>query len=170
MATHSCILAWKIPWTEEPGRLQSMGLQRIRHDWVTSLSLSLSLSPLPIWQIEKPRHREVRKGSEGHTAYRTKIPTNEAWSPHCQVLTPPLCASFVWMQMMTLRTSDQRPRAVHQVTWKSLEKRLTQSQQDLCLQPNKHPTSISSDLVVVAGREPGGSPCGFDRTPIQAEL
>ena len=32
MATHSSILAWKIPWTEEPGRLQSMGLQRIRHD------------------------------------------------------------------------------------------------------------------------------------------
>ena len=32
MATHSRILAWKIPWTEEPGRLQSMGLQRIRHD------------------------------------------------------------------------------------------------------------------------------------------
>ena len=32
MATHSCILAWKIPWTEEPGRLQSMGLQRVGHD------------------------------------------------------------------------------------------------------------------------------------------
>ena len=35
MATHSSILAWEIPWTEEPGRLQSMGLQRIRHDIVT---------------------------------------------------------------------------------------------------------------------------------------
>ena len=32
MATHSSILAWKIPWTEEPGRLQSMGSQRVRHD------------------------------------------------------------------------------------------------------------------------------------------
>ena len=39
MATHSSILAWKIPWTEEPGRLQFMGSQRVRHDWVTSLSL-----------------------------------------------------------------------------------------------------------------------------------
>ena len=38
-ATHSSILAWKIPWTEEPGGLQSMGLQRVGHDWVTSLSL-----------------------------------------------------------------------------------------------------------------------------------
>ena len=32
MATHSSILAWKIPWTEEPGRLQSVGLQRVGHD------------------------------------------------------------------------------------------------------------------------------------------
>ena len=36
MATHSNSLAWKIPWTEEPGRLQSMGLQRAGHDWATS--------------------------------------------------------------------------------------------------------------------------------------
>ena len=36
MTTHSSILAWKILWTEEPGRLQSMGSQRIWHDWVTS--------------------------------------------------------------------------------------------------------------------------------------
>ena len=42
MATHSCTLAWKIPWTEKPGRLQSMGLQRVRHDGEISLSLSLS--------------------------------------------------------------------------------------------------------------------------------
>ena len=34
MATHSSILAWKIPWMEEPGRLQSTGSQRVRHDWV----------------------------------------------------------------------------------------------------------------------------------------
>ena len=32
MATHSSILAWRIPWTEESGRLQSMGSQRVRHD------------------------------------------------------------------------------------------------------------------------------------------
>ena len=37
MATHSSILAWKIPWTEDPGRLQSMGSQRVGHDWATSL-------------------------------------------------------------------------------------------------------------------------------------
>ena len=36
MATHSSILAWEIPWTEEPGGLQSMGSQRVRHDLVTN--------------------------------------------------------------------------------------------------------------------------------------
>ena len=38
MDVHSSILAWKIPWTEEPGRLQSMGLQRVGHDWATSFT------------------------------------------------------------------------------------------------------------------------------------
>ena len=37
MATHSSTLAWKIPWREEPGRLQSMGSLRVGHNWVTSL-------------------------------------------------------------------------------------------------------------------------------------
>ena len=36
MATHSSILAWEIPWTEEPGGLHSMGSQRVKHDWVTN--------------------------------------------------------------------------------------------------------------------------------------
>ena len=40
MATHTDILAWKIPWTEKPGRVQSIGSQRIGNNWATSLSLS----------------------------------------------------------------------------------------------------------------------------------
>ena len=43
MATHSSTLAWKIPWIEEPGGLQSMGSKRIRHNWVTSISFFLFL-------------------------------------------------------------------------------------------------------------------------------
>ena len=39
MTPHSSTLAWKIPWTEEPGRLQSMGSLRVRHDWATSFLL-----------------------------------------------------------------------------------------------------------------------------------
>ena len=45
MATHSSILAWKILWTEKPGRLQSMGLQKVGQDWVISLSFSFFLYP-----------------------------------------------------------------------------------------------------------------------------
>ena len=41
MATNSSTLAWKIPWMEEPGGLQSMGSQRVGHDWVTSPSPSM---------------------------------------------------------------------------------------------------------------------------------
>ena len=44
MATHSSTLAWKIPWMEEPGGLQFLGSQRVRHDWVTSLSLGFPRS------------------------------------------------------------------------------------------------------------------------------
>ena len=46
-ATHSDILAWMIPWTEEPGGLQSTGLQRVRHDWATFTSLH--------WRLWSPR-------------------------------------------------------------------------------------------------------------------
>ena len=62
MAPHSSTLAWKIPWTEEPGRLQSMGLHRVGHDRATSLSLFLSYigegngNPLQCSCLENPRN------------------------------------------------------------------------------------------------------------------
>ena len=40
MATHSSILAWRIPWTEEPGGLQFTGLQRVGHDWATNIFIT----------------------------------------------------------------------------------------------------------------------------------
>ena len=56
MATHSSILAWKIPWTEEPGGLQFIGSQRAGQDWTISLSLSfalpLSLQGSPFWSLQ----------------------------------------------------------------------------------------------------------------------
>ena len=56
MATHSSSLVWKIPWTEEPGRLWSMGSQRVRHDWETSLQYCLHSDlpyglQLPTWHL-----------------------------------------------------------------------------------------------------------------------
>ena len=50
MAAHSSTLAWKIPWTEEPGRLQSMGLWRVGHDWATSLWLFTFMHWRKKWQ------------------------------------------------------------------------------------------------------------------------
>ena len=61
MAPHSSTLAWEIPWTEQPGRLQSMGSLRVGHDWATSLSLSCTGegngNPLQCSCLENPRDR-----------------------------------------------------------------------------------------------------------------
>ena len=50
MAPHSSTLAWKIPWMEEPGRLQSVGSPRVGHNWVTSLSLFTFMHWRRKWQ------------------------------------------------------------------------------------------------------------------------
>ena len=50
MATHSSALAWQIPWTEEPGRLQSMGALGVGHDLATSLSLFIFMPWRRKWQ------------------------------------------------------------------------------------------------------------------------
>ena len=57
MAPHSSTLAWKIQWTEEPGRLQSMGSKRVWHDWATSLSCigEGNGNPLQCSCLENPR-------------------------------------------------------------------------------------------------------------------
>ena len=55
MAPHSSTLAWKIPWAEEPGRLQSMGSLRVRHDWATSLSLFTFMH----WRRKMATHSSV---------------------------------------------------------------------------------------------------------------
>ena len=54
-ATHSSILAWKIPWTEEPGRLQFMGSQRIGHNWVTNIFF-FKVTSSEISQTEKEKY------------------------------------------------------------------------------------------------------------------
>ena len=63
VATHFSTLAWRIPWTEEPGRLQSMELQRVGQDQATSLSLSLSGSRAQaqlLWSTGLAALRRVR--------------------------------------------------------------------------------------------------------------
>ena len=51
MATHSRILAWRILWAEEPGRLQSMGSQKVRHDWVTNTFTETSEDFVILYEI-----------------------------------------------------------------------------------------------------------------------
>ena len=81
MATHSSTLAWKIPWTEEPGRLQSMGSQRVGHDWVTSLftffifekSLKSSIKECSQLRTER-RHRNMTGRRVRRDTVRTHSP------------------------------------------------------------------------------------------------
>ena len=82
MAPHSSTLAWKIPWTEEPGRLQSMGSRRVGHDWATSLSLFTFMHWRRKWQptpVFLPRESQGRGSLVGcHLWGRTESDTTEA--------------------------------------------------------------------------------------------
>ena len=62
MATHSRVLAWRIPWTEKPGRLQSMGSHRVGHDWSDLAGRELDYV---ILQVREPRTTEPRNDPRG---------------------------------------------------------------------------------------------------------
>ena len=76
MATHSSILAWKIPQTEEPGRLQSIGLQRIGHDRVTEcmriLHQNAGFSNIAHNDFTHSIHRDYRYIATLHIVVRVK--------------------------------------------------------------------------------------------------
>ena len=118
-ASHSSIPAWRIPWTEKPGGLQSMGLQRVRHDWVTFTSLhfqncftmlckvllynkanqlciySLSWTSLPLTPIPTyPGH---------HRALR--------WNPRAIQELPTSCLFYTWLCIYVELPSES---AIHQ--------------------------------------------------------
>ena len=81
MAPHSSTLAWKIPWTEEPGRQQSMGSLGVRHDGVTSLSLFTFMPCRRKWQptpVFLPGESQGRQSLVGcHLWSRTELATTE---------------------------------------------------------------------------------------------
>ena len=82
MAPHSSTLAWKIPWMEEPGRLQSMGSLRVGHDWATSLSLFTFMHWRRKWQptpVFLPGESQGQWGLVGFRLWgRTELDTTEA--------------------------------------------------------------------------------------------
>ena len=72
MATHSSVLAWRIPWTEEPGGLQSMVSQRVGHDWVTHTHThthTQSWTRLSDTHTHTHTHTHTQPGSEGQGAH-----------------------------------------------------------------------------------------------------
>ena len=81
MAPHSSTLAWKIPWMEEPGRLQSMGSLRVGHDWATSLSLFSFMHWRRKWQptpVFLPGESQGRGSLVGCRLWgRTELDTTE---------------------------------------------------------------------------------------------
>ena len=67
MATHSSILAWRIPWAEEPGRLQSMGSQRVGHDWASNTDTLYNKNEVftvdgctLIWSTQNPKLHHLK--------------------------------------------------------------------------------------------------------------
>ena len=86
MAPHSSTVAWKIPWMEEPGRLQPMGSLRVRHDLVTSLSLSTFMHWRRKWQptpMFLPGESQGRRSPVGYSPWgRTELDMTEATKQH----------------------------------------------------------------------------------------
>ena len=89
MPPHSSTLAWKILWTQEPGRLQFMGSQRVRHDWVTSLSLFTFMHWRRKWQptpVFLPGESQAQGSLVGCSLWgRTESDTTEATQQQQQV-------------------------------------------------------------------------------------
>ena len=88
MATHSSILAWKILWSEEPGSLQSMGLQRVGHDWATKHKLR-SLAHLYAWGDARVR------AHGGHS-----------FTIHLSYLGASICVSYILSSFSLMVGSD----------------------------------------------------------------
>ena len=72
MATHSSVLAWRIPWTGEPGGLQSMGLLRVGHNWATSLHFTS-------WHIIKFQDAEIKRYYKLPERKQTGFRPSMAW-------------------------------------------------------------------------------------------
>ena len=76
MATHSSILAWRIPWTEEPGRLQTVGSQRVGHDWATNHRHTHTHTHMPLVCLNVKRNmpcKSCEMGLPGNYSLRDSL-------------------------------------------------------------------------------------------------
>ena len=97
MTTHSSILVWEIPWTEEPGGLQSMGSQRIRHDWENN-----TLTHWCYWPLISHTHTHTTKHNSGLEE-----------SEFCTCQTPKT------LTLGGMLCSDKNIRLIYSMFWKS---------------------------------------------------
>ena len=103
MAPHSSTLAWKIPWTEEPGRLQSMGSRRVGHNWATSLSLFTFMhwrrkwQPTPVFLPGESQGRGAWWAAvHGVAQSRTRLKRLSSSSISCSVMSDSLRSHGLW--------------------------------------------------------------------------
>ena len=99
MVPHSSTLAWKIPWTEKPGGLQTTGSLKIRHDWATSLSLftfmhwRMKWQPTPVFLPGESQRREPG-GLPSMGSHRVGHDWNE--------LAAAAAATYIWWQLQSV--------------------------------------------------------------------
>ena len=133
MAPHSSTLAWQIPWTEESGSLQSMGSLRVRHGWVTSLSLSRigegNGNPLQGSRLENPRDggawwSAIHRVAQSWTQLTwLSSSSNSAWKfvflalPSILSLKNSWCSSSHLSQEVTLRWKPWKDRRSLALRW-----------------------------------------------------
>ena len=115
MAPHSSTLTWKIPWMEEPGGLQSMGSQRVRHGWATSLSLFTlthwrrKWQPTPVFLPEESQgQRAWWAAVYGITQSRTRLKRLSS-SNSSRLCYPPAQSAPKWF---TLKINPQPTRTL----------------------------------------------------------
>ena len=123
MATHSSTLAWKIPWMEEPSRLQSMGSRRVGHDWATSLSLVIlrigegNGNPLQCSCLENPRDGEAWWAAVcGVAQSRTRLKQLSSSSSNYRI---PEFSSWRqnWLRPIPITTGSESVVVLHGPLW-----------------------------------------------------
>ena len=88
MAIHSSILAWRIPWTEEPDGLRSMGLQRVGHDWATNTATT-TMNSWPLL-LSEPQVNKSQFLPWVSSIWNTVIKLYSSWSEYIDQLPPHL--------------------------------------------------------------------------------
>ena len=105
MATYSSLLAWEIPWTEEPGKLQSMGLQRVGHDWAHTHShthVHNSVQRSPVSGFRNFSSSQTLYALSSHSPFSTLFPSS-LWQPF-------LCFLPLWVHLFLSVKAFKRSR------------------------------------------------------------